>query len=354
MSDIGLLNEGNTCYMNSALQCIMHVPELKDYFLTNGGVMYKSQQKYFLSKRTNILKEFADQFQVLLKSLCDDTDKRPVRPLSFRKILSVFKPIFRTAEQQDAHECMTVILDTLDESLKMSVSINITGTVRTELEERKSSAFNQYKKYLMKNGYSFINSIFYGQLESIIKCANCNHSSYSYDPFSSIEVEIPSGAISVYDCLDNYCYQEQLSSENMYNCDKCSTKSQATKILGLWSLPTVLIIQLKRFGNNHMLVKNNTYINFPNKLNMTKYTAHPNAKDERGNIGLQMYDLIGIIEHSGNLNGGHYTSKCKYNDGWYNFNDAMVNRIEENQLITPNAYVLFYRMDLPTRKIWNK
>ena len=33
---VGLSNLGNTCYMNSALQCLIHIPQLKNYFIYNG------------------------------------------------------------------------------------------------------------------------------------------------------------------------------------------------------------------------------------------------------------------------------------------------------------------------------
>lgn len=361
MSDIGLLNEGNTCYMNSALQCLMHIPEIQEYFLSG---TYEQQHKYFPSNRSNILKEFADQFKTLLISLNDKNDKRPVRPVSFRKILGVFKPSFNTSEQQDAHECLTIILETLSESLKMHVSINISGSINSHSDDRKINAFQQYKQFLLKQGYSMINSTFFGQFDSTITCKSCNKSFYNYDPYSSLEIEIPPNANSLNDCLENYCYQETLAGDNLYHCQICKKSTSATKILRIWTIPNILIIQLKRFGGiNHKFIKNNKYITYPMKLNMTKYVTHPNAVDSNGTIvGLQMFDLIGVIEHSGSLQGGHYVAKTcnnglnngSNNDQWLLFNDASVTNIDKNQIITPNSYVLIYRMDQETRKKWNK
>lgn len=373
MGEIGLLNEGNTCYMNSALQCLMHIPELQHYF-SNGGI-YEQQHKYFFKSRSNALKDFADQFKLLLVSLCDESDKRPIRPVSFRKILSIFKPSFATAEQQDAHECFNVILDLLSESLKMHVNINISGQVHSLNDDRKVNAFQQYKQFLLNNGYSFITSHFFGQFDGTITCKRCSKSSYRYDPYSSLEVEIPQTAGSIYDCLDNYCYQELLSGDNAYHCSTCKQSTDATKLLRIWTLPTILIIQLKRFGGNSLgirtgnFIKNNKYIHFPKQLNMTKYVTHPvaidvnptnnhlnNHFDNRPPIvrGLQMFDLIGIIEHSGTLQGGHYVAKCLVNGKWLLFNDGAVSGLSENQLVTPNGYVLIYRMDSHTQQLWSK
>lgn len=359
-SATGLINLGNTCYYNSAIQCLIHIPEIQKYFTepvtinnTKYGSSYQYQHKYFPRSRSNVLKELSDQFQKLIIALNDTRDSRPVRPMSFRKVLGVFKPVFRTNQQQDAHECMILILDKLHEAIKMQVSINITGDAHNQIEERKKTAFNQYKSYLGNNGFSEINKLFYGQFESTVACKQCNTESFNYDPYCSMEIEIPKTSATLYDCLDNYCFKELLQGEDSYNCAKCKAKTEATKVLKLWTLPKVLIIQLKRF--NFKLTKNNRHISCPMKLNMTKYVTHP-AAHSQGNVGLQLYNLVGVIEHSGTLSGGHYISKCKVDGGvgWKLFNDASVNSIQEKEVITTNAYVLVYKMDEHTELLWNK
>lgn len=345
----GLINLGNSCFFNASVQCLMHVPELQRYFMGSSPSEYEQQHKYF-PQRSNVLKEFSNQFEKLMKVL-SDLDTRPVRPMSFHKILCVFKPVFRGSQQQDAHECLILILDKLHESLKMQVAINISGSTRSSIEERKRFAFDQYKKYIVNNGYSEINKIFYGQFESTVTCKRCKNVSFKYDPYCSLEVEIPKDSNTLYDCLDNYCFKELLNGEDMYNCEKCKSKVEATKMLKIWTIPKVMIIQLKRFDLR--LKKNNRHIQFPEVLNMTKYITHPVAHDSDGNIGLQMYDLIGVIEHSGTLTGGHYISKCKTGNQWKSFNDTSVLNISKADICTTNGYVLMYRMNEHTQKLWN-
>jgi ubiquitin carboxyl-terminal hydrolase 8 len=362
----GLINIGSTCYMNSCLQCLCHIPELRDYFIKNisdGEKQYSSnynlQHKYFHPNRTQVLKKLGDEFQKLISALNNSTDTRPIEPRSFRSSLAVFKPVFKTSQQQDAHECIILILDKLHESIKMQVSININGTIRTSFDKRKKYAFDQYKAFLGKNGYSEINKLFYGQFESTITCKGCGNTSFRYDPYCSLEVEIPNGGNSLYDCLDDYCFRELLQGEDSYNCEKCKCKQEATKMLQIWTLPKILIIQLKRF--NFMLRKNNAHIQCPRKLNMNKYVTHPASiasGSDQG--GIQMYNLISTIEHSGNLRGGHYIAKCNIgqttpnSNSWMIFNDASVHRMDPSKVITPNTYLLIYKMDEHTEKVWNK
>jgi hypothetical protein len=97
------------------------------------------------------------------------------------------------------------------------------------------------------------------------------------------------------------------------------------------------------------------------KLNMNKYVTHPASiasGSDQG--GIQMYNLISTIEHSGNLRGGHYIAKCNIgqttpnSNSWMIFNDASVHRMDPSKVITPNTYLLIYKMDEHTEKVWNK
>ena len=56
------------------------------------------------------------------------------------------------------------------------------------------------------------------------------------------------------------------------------------------------------------------------------------------------YDLYGVVNHFGSLNGGHYTANCRNPDGqWYNFNDSSVSAIGNKNVVSSSAYLLFYR-----------
>ena len=127
-----------------------------------------------------------------------------------------------------------------------------------------------------------------------------------------------------------------------WTCDKCMKNVQAQRKLTLHKLPKVLIICLKRFSkkiitiNNVQAVQNQkivSNVDCPISLNVSLYT---NSTCDVG-----VYRLQGIVNHTGGLSGGHYFAYTKNANGkWYEYNDASVREIQN--IITPNAYLLFY------------
>jgi ubiquitin C-terminal hydrolase len=112
-----------------------------------------------------------------------------------------------------------------------------------------------------------------------------------------------------------------------------------------FSLPDILVIDLKRFNNN--MKKNNSLIEFPlEDLDLSKYVIGYNKED-------YIYDLYGVCNHSGSLMGGHYTAFVKNANGkWYHFNDTRISELSDNnKVITPQAYCLFYRKKINNNNI---
>jgi len=142
--------------------------------------------------------------------------------------------------------------------------------------------------------------------------------------------------LTIYDCLDEYCKIEILDNENAWYNENTNKKENVNKNLIFWSLPEILIIDLKRWDFFNEYKKNNTYVDIPiNDFNMNKYSY---------NNKFELYDLYGICNHIGDINGGHYTAYIKNaNTKWYIFDDNIVNIISESDILSNNAYCLFYR-----------
>mmetsp|Transcript_2076 Transcript_2076/g.2975 ORF Transcript_2076/g.2975 Transcript_2076/m.2975 type:complete len:144 (-) Transcript_2076:10-441(-) len=107
--------------------------------------------------------------------------------------------------------------------------------------------------------------------------------------------------------------------------------------MDLWSAPPTLIIHLKRFSHQARS-KINTPVCFPLEgLNLDPFLLNPECKQMK-------YDLFAISNHSGALNGGHYTAQAKNPNGkWYSFNDSSAYESQQPNSSSNQAYLLFYQ-----------
>ena len=158
------------------------------------------------------------------------------------------------------------------------------------------------------------------------------------------------GRLTLESCLRKYNTREQLGPQDEWYSPFSKKHVQAWKEMSIWSLPEILVIHLKRFSYEagaYMVhrEKVSSLVHFPLRgLDMAPYTLGP-EKDTENTI----YDLFAVSNHFGGLGGGHYTAFAKnYKNGkWYNFDDASVRAIQENEIVSSNAYVLFYQRRRP-------
>jgi ubiquitin C-terminal hydrolase len=136
--------------------------------------------------------------------------------------------------------------------------------------------------------------------------------------------------------MDEYCKQEDLFGEDAWMNDKTNEKEDVRRGIIFWSLPEVLIVDLKRW--NERGDKNNKMVDVPHSsVDLTKYVHGYNKES-------YVYDLFGVCNHSGVSAGGHYHAVIRNANGkWYNFNDTLVNEIPETEIISPSTYCFFYR-----------
>ncbi|KAG5255304.1 ubiquitin carboxyl-terminal hydrolase family protein [Salix suchowensis] len=145
--------------------------------------------------------------------------------------------------------------------------------------------------------------------------------------------------VSLFSCLEAFLTEEPLGPDDMWYCPSCKEHRQATKKLDLWMLPDVLVFHLKRFSYSRYLKnKLDTFVDFPiHNLDLSKYLK----KDGQSHT----YELFAISNHYGGLGGGHYTAFAKLIDEnrWYSFDDSRVSPVNEADIKTSAAYVLFYK-----------
>ena len=317
----GLQNLGNTCFMNSIIQCLNHVNCLAKYFLENDYKGFLNQQ----SDSFTIVNEWNKVIRGLWHANSVVTPlefQKEVQSLAFKKGLIDFTGF----GQNDSQEFLQFFLESLHNCMSRKVAMNLRGTVHNEIDKQAKEALKTYMQFF-NNDYSFIINNFYGQMHSKLLTISEGKSkvSYSYDPFSCLSLEISQNFSTIYDCLDNYTKRENISDG-----DRKQYKS-----LTFWRLPKVLIIFFKRFNNNGM--KLNYNIKFPiENLDMSKYVSGYSKSKYK-------YELVAVSNHAGGCNGGHYFAYCKNADNaWYKFDDNVVSTFDNSRINSPLAYCLFY------------
>uniref|UniRef100_A0A674ET67 ubiquitinyl hydrolase 1 n=1 Tax=Salmo trutta TaxID=8032 RepID=A0A674ET67_SALTR len=173
---------------------------------------------------------------------------------------------------------------------------------------------------------------------------------FKEDP-GSVSETARAGHFTLEQCLNLFTRPEVLAPEEAWYCPKCQQHREASKQLLLWRLPNVLIIQLKRFSFRSFIWRDkiNDMVDFPvRNLDLSKFCI--GQKDDMQQPPI--YDLYAVINHYGGMIGGHYTAYARLPSaqnsqrsdvGWRLFDDSTVTTVEESQVVTRYAYVLFYR-----------
>ena len=320
----GLVNLGNTCFMNSGLQCLSNTYLLTQYIL---------DKKYLLeSDKNNDKFNLLNNYYELLKGLWGENCI--ISPNSF---LNSFKKStnnkeFQGFKQNDVQEFLIFFIDSLHTSLCREVNINISGNIENDKDKKAYEAMKIWKLNFEKS-YSKIIDLFYGQIIQTVTFVDTQEQSFNYDPCCFFTLPIPNNIknINIYDCFNLYTEDEVLDDNEKILCEKTNTYKKAIKNIKLWSTPKILIIIFKRFNNFNQKIIN--FINFPlDNLDLSKYCVGYNNNNVK-------YNLYAICNHSGN----HYYSFCKNaNNKWYEYNDSTVSEINKSKIITDKAYCLFY------------
>jgi len=144
-------------------------------------------------------------------------------------------------------------------------------------------------------------------------------------------------------CIDAFQQCEELSQDDWVYCRKTQDFERSTKKLDIWSAPKILIVHLKRFGRERLLgplEKIESLVEFPLLLDLGPWIRGPTQMD-----GAQ-YALFAVVNHSGTLGFGHYTAYARVGENsdrqWFDFNDSTVTKINESQVVSKAAYILFY------------
>ena len=182
---VGLMNLGNTCFINSTLQCLFNTRDLSNYFLQNH---YKKEIN--IHNKQGYKGEIVEAFANLLRKAKTSNIIR-INPIDFIRTFFTKNKSLNLRNQQDAQEFLSLLLDSLHEDLN-----RITNKPYILLEEQKETesdieASQRFWDLYKKRENSIIVDLFHGQFKSKITCSNCGKSSITYEPFIFLGLPIP-------------------------------------------------------------------------------------------------------------------------------------------------------------------
>ncbi|KAK4703945.1 ubiquitin carboxyl-terminal hydrolase 8, partial [Phenoliferia sp. Uapishka_3] len=316
----GLKNLGNTCYMNSTVQCLSATIPFARYFKEGSykrdinGVNPLGTKGALANAVAELIRAIWAQNYLFLS------------PVTFRENICRWAPQFRGSEQHDAQEFLGFLLDGLHEDLNYIVSkpppVEMSPEREHDLETLPQQIMSEreWEIYRRRND-SFVVQCFQGQFRNQMKCLTCSKTSTTYNTFMPLSVPIPSGRgstkVDLQQCIATFVREEILDKEDAWNCPRCKVPRKASKKLTLSRLPPILVIHLKRFSfkgpfsdKSFWLLKIETQVQFPlSGLDLTSFMPPP-LFDKRAPALTtapkgHVYDLYGVTNHYGNLSSGH-------------------------------------------------
>ena len=324
----GIRNLGNTCYMNSIIQCLSHVIPLTKY------VLYRKEfESHLHENRTKREIRVAVYWYHLMNNMWNNN--KILEPVMFKRMFGEMDPRVAGFDQNDAHEILLSLLNIIHDATSFPVEMNINGEPKNPRDILIKNSYMSWKQSWGKQ-YSKIVELFGGQFYSWLKCPECGYKSDKFEPFFLLSVPLLPKNRTIYDCIQSFQNMEILDDENKWNCDHCEKQVNAEKKTELWRLPNYFIISFKRFNQRNQKI--DQLIQFDETINMQDFLAIDDGKPHN-------YRLHSIIHHMGNVRGGHYYANVrKINGKWIHYNDHTVRLINSFEMIDKqSAYILIYQ-----------
>ena len=313
----GLLNLGNSCYLNATIQILSHIYELNNYI--------KEHNQVINIPDSILTKEWIDLYILMWTTNCTISPNRFVH--NVRELSSIKNGEFSDSNQKDAVEYFYFVIDCIHNSYNLVSDVKLKRTIYPFINKAIDTFEDKNK--------SIIHSLFTSFTMTNYMNQDTNENEFNkIEPSFTIELSIPNTNQSGIQLRD--CFEETFKLEHMQDPwldDKTNTHKKIKKQTYLCYLPDILVIHLKRW--NYDLRKNNTVVSFDEIMNIYEYTIHTNKEECN-------YELFGIINHQGNVMGGHYFSYIK-KQNWFSFDDSTITKIESSNIINNKNYCLFYR-----------
>lgn len=310
-----LANLGNTCYLNTILQCLGHCPAFARFFL---GTNHQDKETLLLAQVQDIIVSFWSSH----------TDNIVISPRGVLHALRECMPGLNIHEENDVHEFLMMFIDKLNHQASiMNETVSALASPSRKLDGLVKSLNTDWEKHFKKENSPFV-PMFYGQTVTQIICDSCDKIFHNFEPFSVLL--LPFSSTDLGECVKSYFQQERIQ---FWTCDRCHKTVDSIKSIKPCRLPVILTLCLKRFDNN--MKKDSREVSVPSDIELSGYNLFPDG-------GGSSYELRAIACHNGMYGGGHYHALCKRPDGtWYKFDDCHASQVQA-PTTTRSGYTFFY------------
>ncbi|XVF82670.1 hypothetical protein PTKIN_Ptkin16aG0067100 [Pterospermum kingtungense] len=280
---VGLKNQGATCYMNSLLQTLYHIP-------------YFRKAVYHMPTTENDMP--SGSIPLALQSLFYKLQYSDTSVATKELTKSFGWDTYDSFMQHDVQELNRVLCEKLEDKMKGTV---VEGTIQ---------------------------QLFEGHHMNYIECINVDYKSTRKESFYDLQLDVK-GCKDVYASFDKYVEVERLEGDNRYHAEQYGLQDARKGVLFI-DFPPVLQLQLKRFEYDFMrdtMVKINDRYEFPLQLDLDRENGKYLSPEADRSVR-NLYTLHSVLVHSGGVHGGHYYAYIRptLSDQWFKFDDERVTK----------------------------
>jgi len=352
---LGLQNVGATCYMNSTLQCLIHIKELSEILL---GAFYLKYPRELVNYQENhkLTLEYINVLEQVFFPKLHGNTSICYAPEKFKQVISELNPLFEGIAANDAKDLLQFILERLHQELKMATMPYMEYNFDQRNEEFAKKYF--YDSYITQSQSPLL-QIFYGTIKIKTECLKCHTIKFNFQCYNLLYFPLKESkryvinekkkdnkdfdenkyTLTLEDC---FLYNEKIdhfTGENQMYCNTCNDLADANYQSVLFSTPPVLAIVLNRGRANMDFTEK--FI-FNTELNVENY-IHNEQKNGK-------YYLVGMVVHYGESSmSGHFIAYCRMDKDskWFCYNDAFVSECKDFDDIVKRGtpYILFYHQE---------
>ena len=313
----GLINMGDTSYLNATLQIIGNLRNFASYFVNPINVMYIKN-----NYQTIPLSFVFQRLFYHLYPYPEKHDREKYKPEYVKNVIARKNKIYATSKRRNPNELISFILNNLHFELNKNKGNNHQFNI--QINNKDNVIMYGCQNYVNKNNSAIFNLLNWFEIKEK-RCSQCNNSTFHLNTFNIFELDIlgaysvKKNPITINDCLELYSFFRE---QTLF----CNTCRKYTKIMSqsqIYSPPNTFIFSLdrKNVDKNYM----NIPFNLTEQLNLDNYIENKSLPTN--------YQLIGVLSFYVNEN--KYISFClsPVDKKWYVYNDEKVEPTNINSII---------------------